>query len=54
MTVGLSLIFFGAWFGDALPSHTYEVLVTMAGSALMIEAHRINHTFCRDCHTCTH
>jgi uncharacterized membrane protein YfcA len=54
MGAGLACIFCGAWFGDRLPSHACEVAVTMAGSALMITAHRLNHTFCRDCNKCTH
>jgi hypothetical protein len=29
-------------------------MVTFAGSCLMITAHRMNHTFCRDCKTCVH
>lgn len=53
MALGLSLIFFGAWFGDSLPGHWYEVLVTVLGSSFMIAAHRMNHTFCQDCRTCT-
>ena len=52
MAAGLAFIFFGAWFGDRLPSHVFEVCVTMMGSALMIAAHRMNHTFCRDCSHC--
>ena len=52
MAAGLAFIFFGAWFGDSLPSHLFEVGVTMMGSALMIAAHRMNHTFCRDCISC--
>jgi uncharacterized membrane protein YfcA len=53
MALGLACIFFGAFYGDRLPSHAYEVLVTMAGSSLMITAHRMNHTFCKDCRSCT-
>lgn len=49
MGAGLCCIAAGAWFGDRLPSHSYEVAVTMLGSALMITAHRLNHTFCRSC-----
>ena len=52
MAAGLACIFFGAWFGDRLPSHTFEVGVTIIGSALMIGAHRMNHTFCSDCSHC--
>jgi uncharacterized membrane protein YfcA len=53
MALGLTLIFAGAYFGDRLPSHWYEVSVTLAGSCCMIMAHRRNHTFCRRCRSCT-
>ncbi|MGA9667729.1 MAG: MerC domain-containing protein [Terracidiphilus sp.] len=53
MLVGLGFIFGGAWWGDRLPSHGAEVFVTLVGSGFMIAAHRINHTFCRDC-SCSH
>jgi hypothetical protein len=53
MAVGLGFIFAGAFYGDRLPSHGYEVTVTMTGSALMILAHRMNHTFCSDCRRCS-
>jgi MerC mercury resistance protein len=49
MAVGLAFIFGGAYWGDRLPSHPAEVLVTLIGSGFMIAAHRTNHTFCRDC-----
>ena len=49
MAVGLAFIFGGAYWGDRLPSHAAEVLVTLIGSGFMIAAHRTNHTFCRDC-----
>lgn len=49
MMVGLAFIFAGAYWGDHLPSHLAEVLVTFIGSACMIAAHRMNHTFCRNC-----
>src|SRR6267154_2052104 len=53
MAVGLGFIFAGAFYGDRLPSHGYEVAVTMTGSLLMITAHRMNHTFCSDCRRCS-
>jgi uncharacterized membrane protein YfcA len=53
MVVGLAFIFCGAWWGDHLPSHSAEVFVTLIGSGFMISAHRMNHTFCRDC-SCSH
>jgi hypothetical protein len=52
MLAGLACIFGGAYWGDHLPSHTAEVLVTLTGSSFMIAAHRINHTFCRNCRSC--
>jgi hypothetical protein len=52
MALGLGFIFAGAFWGGRLPSHGYEVAVTMTGSVLMICAHRMNHTFCRDCARC--
>ena len=53
MVVGLTFIFGGAYWGDHFPSHAAEVLVTLVGSGFMIAAHRINHTFCREC-SCSH
>ena len=54
MAAGLACIFFAAYFGDRLPGHWAEVGVTFAGSILMITAHRLNHTFCKDCACATH
>jgi len=51
--LGLTLIFAGAFFGDRLPGHGYEVAITLAGSCCMISAHRLNHTFCLRCKSCT-
>lgn len=53
MLIGLAFIFGGAYWGDHLPSHPVEVLVTLVGSGFMIAAHRTNHTFCRNC-SCGH
>jgi uncharacterized membrane protein YfcA len=52
MSCGLLLVCSGAFFGDRLPSHWMEVLITLAGSSCLILAHRINHTFCRSCTEC--
>ena len=49
MAAGLCCIFGTAWFGDDLPSHLWEIGITMAGSVLMIAAHRHNHRSCRAC-----
>ena len=49
MLTGLGCIAAAAWFGDKLPSHAVEVLVTCCGSGFMVAAHRMNHTFCKSC-----
>ena len=52
MAAGLACIFFAAYQGDRLLGHWGEVGITFLGSVLMISAHRLNHTFCKDC-ACT-
>lgn len=52
MAAGIGFVSAGAFFGDRLPAHWMEVLVTLAGSCCLIAAHRKNHTFCRDCKRC--
>jgi len=54
MVAGLLCILLGAWFGDRLPSHRVEVMITCIGGTLMIVAHRLNHTFCRSCDCARH
>ena len=49
MVAGLALIIGTAWWGHLFPNHALEVGVTLLGSALLITAHRLNHTFCRSC-----
>src|ERR1700760_1661740 len=44
MVIGLAFIFGGAYWGNHLPSHAVEVVVTLVGSGFMIAAHRTNHT----------
>jgi uncharacterized membrane protein YfcA len=52
LSVGLVFIFAGAFFGNYLPLHWIEVLITLLGSSCLIAAHRKNHTFCRSCKQC--
>ena len=54
MCAGLGAIGGTAWWGDCLPSHAIEVGITAVGSALMIVAHRLNHTFCKACVCANH
>ena len=49
MAAGLSLIIGTAWWGHLFSNHWLEVGVTVCGSLLLITAHRLNHTFCRQC-----
>ncbi len=49
MTAGLLCIGGAAVAGDALPARWMEIAITLAGSLLLIGAHRRNHTFCRQC-----
>ena len=49
MAGGLACIFLAAFQGDRFHSHVAEIGVTFLGSLLMISAHRLNHTFCKDC-----
>jgi uncharacterized membrane protein YfcA len=53
MGAGLACIFFGAFYGDRLPSHATEISVTLPGIILMITSHRMNYTFCKNCSHCT-
>src|ERR1700757_4824107 len=39
MVIGLAFIFGGAYWGNHLPSHAVEVVVTLVGSGFMIAAH---------------
>ena len=49
---GLGCIWFAACLGDRLPTHAWEVGITMLGSSLMIAGHRLNHSFSGAC-VCT-
>ena len=47
MAVGLACIFGGAFWGDHLPSHGVEVLITLIGSGFMIAAPNQSHILSR-------
>jgi hypothetical protein len=49
MFAGMFCIAAAALRGDSFPHHWMEVAVTFCGSAFMIVAHRLNHTFCAQC-----
>ena len=52
MGIGLGTIGFSAFAGDWLPSHAYEIAVTVTGGAFLITAHLLNRTFCQKCAKC--
>jgi hypothetical protein len=52
LSIGMTFISIGAFWGNYLSSHTTEVLITLAGSLCLIAAHRKNHTFCSSCQQC--
>jgi uncharacterized membrane protein YfcA len=52
MLSGLSVISLGAFIGDAIASHIAETTITTFGSIILIVAHRINRTFCKQCYQC--
>lgn len=52
MGLGLFTIGFSAFAGDRLPSHGYEIAMTVTGGAFLITAHLLNRTFCQKCDRC--
>lgn len=51
IATGMPLILVVAWSGEGM-SRTLELLVSLTGSALLINAHLLNRSFCRQCRTC--
>jgi uncharacterized membrane protein YfcA len=52
LAVGILGVTVGAYADFLLPSHTWEVLITLNGSSFLIVAHYLNRTLCRSCRTC--
>lgn len=48
---GMFLILAVAWNGEGL-SRTLEFILSVGGSLLLVTAHLLNRTFCRQCHAC--
>jgi hypothetical protein len=51
VTTGISLVLVVAWSGDALNS-ALELILSLAGSSMLIGAHLLNRSFCRQCLDC--
>lgn len=53
LAVGISCVTVGAYADSLLPTHTWEVLITVSGSFFLIVAHYMNRTLCRSCRVCS-
>ncbi|HEY2039549.1 MAG TPA: MerC domain-containing protein [Edaphobacter sp.] len=51
ISLGVVLILFVACCGEAL-SKPVELILNVSGSLLLVIAHLLNRSFCRQCHTC--
>ncbi|HMF54548.1 MAG TPA: MerC domain-containing protein [Edaphobacter sp.] len=49
--VGIALILTVAWSGETLGRAT-ELGLSVSGSVMLVTAHLLNRSFCRQCHTC--
>ncbi|WP_035349570.1 MerC domain-containing protein [Edaphobacter aggregans] len=49
---GISLILTVAWTAEAM-SRTTELALSIPGSLMLVTAHLLNRSFCRQCKTCT-
>jgi MerC mercury resistance protein len=52
LSIGILGVTVGAYADFLLPTHTWEVVVTVAGSSFLIVAHYLNRTLCRSCRVC--
>jgi MerC mercury resistance protein len=52
LAIGILAITVGAYADSLLSNHTWEVLITVAGSLFLIVAHSLNRTLCRSCRVC--
>jgi len=52
LAVGILGVTLGAYAGSLLPTHAWEVLITVVGSSFLIAAHYLNRTLCRSCRVC--
>jgi diacylglycerol kinase len=51
VTTGISLVLIVACFGETLNS-ALELIISLAGSSMLIGAHLLNRSFCRQCLDC--
>lgn len=48
---GMCLILIVAWYGEGL-NRTLELVLSVSGSMLLVTAHLLNRSFCRQCRLC--
>jgi uncharacterized membrane protein YfcA len=52
LVVGIVGVSVGAYADSLLPTHTWEVGITLTGSSFLVTAHYLNRTLCRTCRMC--
>jgi hypothetical protein len=52
LVVGIFGVTVGAYAGSLLPTHTWEVAITLTGSSFLVAAHYLNRTLCLTCRLC--
>lgn len=52
MAAGLSLLSTAAFAGEDLLSHEWQIVLTVAGGAILVAAHAVNLALCRACPAC--
>ena len=52
LMVGIMCVTAGAYADSLLPTHAWEVFITVLGSSFLISAHYLNRTLCRSCRVC--
>ncbi|HTF61477.1 MAG TPA: MerC domain-containing protein [Edaphobacter sp.] len=50
--MGISLILIVAWSGESL-DRTLELILSVSGSLMLVAAHLLNRSFCRQCRSCS-
>ena len=50
--LGIAVLVMTAIWGESLPSHDYEVILTLIGSLIVASAHILNFRLCRACEKC--
>ncbi len=52
VATGIALILAVAWTGEGL-NRTLELALSVSGSLLLVVAHLVNRSFCRQCRSCS-